>query len=107
MQGLLSTTGPISMNGNDIPTELNADLQRLGIMDTVKTLVDAVRQVYPDAEKIELSVFRDDCGDERVRVNAVVPDEGDVETAKYFRCLSQWTAAVAPEVADKIVFTTA
>jgi hypothetical protein len=80
-------------------------LRRLG--DSVQTVVDAARQAYPDAERVEISIFRDEYGEECVRVKAIVLDEGDAETARYFRCLSLWTSAIAPSAAGKIIFTTA
>ena len=98
--------GPTSVPGNDIPADLEPHLRRLGLRDSAQIVVDAVRQVYRDAERVELSIFRDEYGEECVRVNAIVPDEGDAETAMYFRCLSLWTGAIAPNAEGKIFFST-
>jgi hypothetical protein len=98
--------GPTSVRGNGIPADLEPHLRRLGLMASVQIVLDAVRQVYADAERVELSIFRDEYGEECVRVNAIVPDEGDAEAAMYFRCLSLWTGAIAPNAAGKIMFST-
>jgi hypothetical protein len=99
--------GPTSVHGNAVPADLEPHLRRLGVTDAVQIVVDAARQAYPDAERIEVSIFRDEYNEERVRVKAIVPDEGDAETEKYFRCLSLWTSAIDPSAADKIIFTSA
>jgi hypothetical protein len=99
--------GRFSVHGNAIPADLVPHLRRLGITDDVQIVVDAARQAYPDAERVEIDIFRDEYGEELVRVKAIVPDEGDAEAAKYFRCLSLWTSAIAPNAAGKIVSTSA
>ena len=98
--------GPTLVRGNGIPADLEPHLRRLGLTGSVQIVLDAVRQVYRDAERVELSIFRDEYGEECVRVNAIVPDEGDAETAMYFRCLSLWTGAIAPNAEGKIFFST-
>jgi hypothetical protein len=98
--------GPLSVQGNGVPAELEPHLHRLGLTGSVQAVVDAVRQVYRDAERIELSIFREEYGEECVRVNAIVPDEGDAEAEMYFRCLSLWTGAIDPNAAGKIRFST-
>ncbi len=104
-QGLVA--GPEAIQGTHIPESLVLHVRRLGVHDEVQTVLAAVHQVYPNALRIELSVFRDPDGDERVRVNAYVQETGDEETEKYFRCLGQWTEAISTRAAERIVFTTA
>jgi hypothetical protein len=98
--------GPTWVHGNGIPADLEPHLRRLGLTGSVQIVLDAVRQVYRDAERVELSIFRDEYGEECVRVNAIVPDDGDEEAEMYFRCLSLWTGAIAPNAAGKIMFST-
>jgi hypothetical protein len=106
VHGPVSVAGPTSVRGNGFPADLEPHLRRLGLTGSVQIVLDAVRQVYRDAERVELSIFRDEYGEECVRVNAIVPDEGDEETEMYFRCLSLWTGAIAPHAAGKIMFST-
>jgi hypothetical protein len=105
-QNPLSVAGPTSVQGNGVPADLEPHLRRLGLVDSVQIVLGAVRQVYCDAERVELSIFRDEYGEECVRVKAIVPEEGDEEAEMYFRCLSLWTSAIAPNADGKIIFTT-
>jgi hypothetical protein len=100
-------TGPAAVSGDAIPEELAADLRRIGVHDDVQKVLHTVSEIYPDAERVELSLCREETGDVRVHINATVAATGDEETERYFRCLGRWTAAVSPEAAKKIIFTTA
>ena len=98
--------GPEAIEGGRIPETVRGHLGRLNLEAAVQQLLAAIRQTYPNPEKIDLSVFRDEFGEERVKVNALVAEEGDEETAKYFACLGKWSDAVSPEAAERIIFTT-
>jgi hypothetical protein len=97
---------PQVAQGDNIPPAMLEHCRSLGVEAAVRSLLAWVTKTYPDVQTVELSVFRDEHGQEKIRVSASVTEEGEKEAEQYLACLTGWSGAIEPDAAEKVVFTT-
>jgi hypothetical protein len=91
-----------------IPIEVRRFADEHNLLGYVQAAIQAVREVYADAERIVVSMKRDPEFDTPlIDINAVIPDEDpEVAAERHWDCLSKWTKGIPPEVDNIRVSTT-
>jgi len=90
-----------------LSAEVLAFAQAHNLVDFVERAVKTTREVFPDAERIEISLKRDpEFKDQYIDVNAVVNDGPDSEAERYSDCSGKWASILPPEIGEQIHLST-
>ena len=104
---LLGATPPTSCQLQEMEPSAIEACRRLNVEGPVRELIRIVRETYPNVGRIDVGVFHDEDGEEKIRVNATVNEEGEAEAERYLSCLEKWsTRRGAAEQAAKALFFT-
>jgi hypothetical protein len=81
--------------------------QAHNLVDYVDRAVKATRDVFTEAERIEISLKRDpEFKNLYIEINAVVSDSPELEAEKYSACSAKWALIIPPEVGEMIHLST-
>jgi hypothetical protein len=97
---------PASSRALEIPESVLQFAREQGIAEYIHKAQEIVRATFVSADRVTVSMKRDEYGDSYVDINAVVSDDPALEAEKYSACVERWSSLIPAHVGGHIQLST-